>query len=426
MLELRVATRPRAAVERHGHHPVIPSVGGRRAEVIERRTHELGRVEYLEDVCRLLWPGGERAATRELIVLPRRSRPRMLVPSECRPAATALRHYGEPSSWTARWGSRGLALVARSGGSRVLFRDRLRVGAAASGGIESYLADRLGREVRIGLYLSAPRANRKPVLQVLSPAGELLGIAKIGAGDVAARLVEAEHRALQTVALHRPARVVAPTVVSFDRWQQLPVLLLGALPVNERRVALAPDRLRLAMADIAAIGPSGSQTLAGSGYVRALRETVSRAPRSDDRELLEHLLGALLERSGDRSLRFGSWHGDWTPWNMASTRSGLLLWDWERFAEGVPVGFDALHHRLQSAIAPGGDPPGQAALRLWDGAALALRRFVAGAEEARVTALLYMMELAARHLADGQAAAGARLGAVGAWLLPAIEQGVRG
>jgi hypothetical protein len=387
-------------------------------------TSELGRVQYLEDVCRLLWPGGDPDATRELIVLPRRSRPRMLVPSERRAAATALRSYGEPGSRAARWGSRGLALLARSGGSRVLFRDRVRVEAAADGGIERYLAERLGREVRIGLYLSAPRANRKPVLQLLSPAGELLGIAKIGAGDVAGRLVEAEHRALETVATHRPAGVLVPQVLAFGCWREMPVLLLGALPVQERRVALAPGALNRAMAEVASVGRLDWHDLAASPYADALTRRLGGVPDGDDRQLLEELIDRLLERYGARPLSFGSWHGDWTPWNMASTRRGLLVWDWERFGHGVPLGFDALHHRLQSAIVPGGEPPGDAALRLWRDAGSTLRPFTGGADEARATALLYMIELAGRMLADGQAAAGARLGAVGSWLLPAIEQGL--
>jgi uncharacterized membrane protein len=37
-----------------------------------------------------------------------------------------------------------------------------------------------------------------------------------------------------------------------------------------------------------------------------------------------------------------------------------------------------------------------------------------------VTALLYLVDLAARYLADRQAEAGARLGVLGSWLLPVL------
>lgn len=390
-----------------------------------RDTAEIGRSRYLDEVCGLLWPGGDSAVTRELIVLPRRSRPRLLVPSERRPAATALRSYGEPGSRAARWGSRGLALLTRYGGSRMLLRDRVVVEAAPGGGIEAYLAEQLGREVRIGLYLSAPRANRKPVLQLLSPGGELLGVAKLGAGAVPARLVVGEHRALQTVAAHRPEGVVAPEVFSFGHWHGMPVLLLGPLPVSERRVGLTPGQLNRAIARVAEIGGIDRGPLAAGGYSEQLARKLGQLPAGDERALLERSLADLLERYAAASLRLGSWHGDWTPWNMASTRHGLLLWDWERFAGGVPVGFDALHHRLQSAMVPGRDVPGEAARQLWRDAGVTLGPFVSGIDEARATALLYLIELAARQLGDGQAAAGARLGAVGEWLLPAIAEGVQ-
>jgi hypothetical protein len=40
--------------------------------------------------------------------------------------------------------------------------------------------------------------------------------------------------------------------------------------------------------------------------------------------------------------------------------------------------------------------------------------------QARVTGLLYLIDLAARYLADRQAHAGARLGVLGDWLLPVL------
>src|SRR5205085_2823446 len=42
------------------------------------------------------------------------------------------------------------------------------------------------------------------------------------------------------------------------------------------------------------------------------------------------------------------------------------------------------------------------------------------AEAARVTALLYLDDLATRYLTDKQAEAGARLGVLGSWLLPVL------
>ncbi len=51
-----------------------------------------------------------------------------------------------------------------------------------------------------------------------------------------------------------------------------------------------------------------------------------------------------------------------------------------------------------------------------------LERFELSTDQVRATAVSYLMELAARYLADRQAEAGARLGDVGTWLLPAVAR----
>src|SRR5205823_2021204 len=81
------------------------------------------------------------------------------------------------------------------------------------------------------------------------------------------------------------------------------------------------------------------------------------------------------------SLTFGAWHGDWSPWNMASTTGGLLVWDWERFGSGVPRGFDALHYWLQSEVGPQHRDPLAAATDCLEHAAALLAPF--GIDSAR-------------------------------------------
>jgi hypothetical protein len=53
-----------------------------------------------------------------------------------------------------------------------------------------------------------------------------------------------------------------------------------------------------------------------------------------------------------------------------------------------------------------------------------LAPFDLDADTARLTAALYLAELAVRLVADDQAGAGSRLGAVDQWLLPALNVGV--
>jgi len=111
---------------------------------------------------------------------------------------------------------------------------------------------------------------------------------------------------------------------------------------------------------------------------------------------------------------------------MASTRGALLVWDWERFSSGVPLGFDALHHWLRIEVWRKERHPATAARELVARAPRLLRPFGVDPHEARFTGLLYLAELAVRDLADRQEDAGARLGSPGSWLIPAITGDLAG
>jgi hypothetical protein len=311
-----------------------------------------------------------------------------------------------------------------TGAGQALLRDRLTLPAGADT-IDGYLSRQLGREVVLSMHLGAPRANRKPVLQLLTPGGATIAFAKVGTTALTSELVRAERTALDRVAAAGLSSVTAPAVRHLGDWQGLDVLILDALPVWRPRAELAAGRLDVAMAEVARLAGSISAGLADSGYAGRLAARLAAAPDSADRRDVERLLAELAGAEADRVLEFGAWHGDWTPWNMACTDAGLLLWDWERFASGVPVGFDALHFWLQSAVVTARADPAEAAARCIERAPELLRPLGMDTPAARLTARLYLCELSARYLADRQAEAGARLGAPGRWLIPALAKGER-
>jgi hypothetical protein len=419
----------------------------------------------LADVCAVLWPppataslsrgprplrGREpdrergRGRERDFVVLPSARRPRLLVPSGRRVSAAAVRRYGEPGSVPAWAASRALALALAAGGASVGLGGRLRVTAApgtaepgtaepgtaepgtaepGTGTIEAYLRSVLGYQVLISTHLGAARANRKPVLQLLTPRGETVGFAKISVNPLTRELIRAERAALDTLAAGSLQALSVPRVLHHGRWQGREVLIMTALPVWRRRKALRPGQLTAAMSELAAVGGRSRGPLAGCDYLDRLRSRLADAPPGPDRATLGDALDALTAAGPE--LSFGAWHGDWTGWNMASTAGGLLVWDWERFAPGVPVGFDPLHYRLQSDVVRGRRPPAEAAGACVQDAAACLAPFGVPAGEARLVAVLYLAELSARYLADRQAEAGARLGRPGTWLIPAIEEAVK-
>ena len=92
------------------------------------------------------------------------------------------------------------------------------------------------------------------------------------------------------------------------------------------------------------------------------------------------------------------------------------MWDWERFATGVPLGFDATHLFLQRALRR--MRPAVAARACLAQATSILAPYGLSTAEARRTVLHYLIALADRHAADGHEP----LGPPARWLTPLIDQ----
>ncbi|GAA1783113.1 hypothetical protein [Actinomadura chokoriensis] len=389
------------------------------------------RLAALSETARLLWPEPARVTfgSGDRLLAPGARRPRILLPADRAAAVAALRAYGRVESRAARLVTAGLIGSLRGGVARAVLRQGVRVevpdGAET---VETYLSEALGRPVCAALYARpAGRANDKPVLQALSPGsgGPPVAFVKVGVNELTGRLVRAEAAALARLPRVAGAVVRAPEVLHAGTWRGLHILALTPLPTWEPERPVTPDLLAAALREIAEAAGTERLRLADSPYWTALRDRAEALP-GEAADRLRAALAAIGERQGDAELVFGSWHGDFTPWNTGGADGRLLVWDWERFATGVPVGFDALHHRLQRAVSDPAADPARAAADCVHGAAGTLAPFAAAPERAALVARLYLAELAARYLADRQAEAGARLGDVGAWLLPALTEGLHG
>ena len=395
------------------------------------------RGEYLWDVLRTLWPEPARiarcgrrsppgAGRTEFLVVPGEARAALLLPRRPRRAAAgALRHYKASAAARRRLLFHGLALAARVGLAEVL-PERISIEAGqrtADSDIAGYLAAVLHQETVLSLRIGPPRANRKPVLELLTPGGRLLGFAKVGLTDLTRDLVRAEAAALALLGTAPLARLDVPRLIHHGQWRGHEVLVQGGLSGS------GPARnwaeLSGAMAELAGVRDIIRLPVTQSPYWHGLRPRLAECAQRDLAGSVLQALSWMEPAAASTSLAFGSWHGDWTPWNMTMSRGRVMVWDWERFQTGVPVGYDAIHYRLQDAVSRGGVAPQNAAEATVAGAAQALAPFGIEAAAARFAATLYLAENAIRYLRDGQAEAGARLGDVGNWLLPVLLRHAR-
>jgi len=415
-----------------------------------------GELEWLAEV---LWgptPGVELvvglvpSGFRRLdgwVVLPDLRHPRVLVPLASRRAAAAsVRQYSDGMTQRARLAKAAVGAGLRSGALQWLLRrrrlvvhagmlDPLHGGPPAGGGGETllgdYLAAALGRrDLAAAIVLGPVRPNRKPVVQLLAPDGSPVGYMKVGWNDLTRRLVRNEARALRRLAERPPRTFTVPSLLHEGAWQGLDVTISSALPHRlwrrGRRYATPP----LAVSrEIAALGGVQTASLGGSPWWTGLRRRLAPVEAAATGPAAAALAGTLerLEDQADTPLAFASWHGDWGPWNLRATADRLLVWDWERSGDGVPLGFDLLHFGYQTALQGRRQPP-------VDAAATSLRRTTPlladlgqRAEVGELLLTLYLLERVCRAAEAEASAVTGRPDTVGARLLDLLgrrlEQG---
>jgi hypothetical protein len=398
------------------------------------------RADYLREIAALLWPSpatvaigtrtrrADPAGQETYLIVPDAGQPRLIVPRNGRAASAAVAGFNPDRSRRAAALSGLLRASLRTGVAGRVLRDRLIV-SSVEDSLRSHLAQVLGEDVTLSILIGPPRANAKPIAQLLSPDGEVLGYAKVGATELSRRLVRAETAALSRLAVARTQAVTIPAIRHAGRWNDLEILVLSPLHAAGKRArGNAARLLQDATAEVAAIAGTHRAPLTGSAYWLRLQSRLKAlGPRGTAFVELAERIGT---RAGSANLLFGSWHGDWTRSNVTIRGTTVLAWDWERFETGVPVGFDALHYRLHHQINAEHRPAEAAArdclARAGQQAVLAAAPAPAGGSPpaAVLVCALYLLELAARYLEDRQDLAGARLGRPEAWMLPALTHAV--
>lgn len=372
-----------------------------------------------------LWPGRSYENTPHGKVVaryravPDAAAPRVLLPTDRRAARSVLRNFRAPRGRASRFRQAAIrGLVALSGGWPVM-RQVVSVVERQEPReplIEQELTRLLGTSVVLGIHLGPPRANQKPVLQILDERSYPLAVAKLGINELTDQLVSREAATLTMLGKRELGRVRVPDVVHAGQWRGAALLLLSHLPLA-RTGPVSADSLRAAMVDVARVnGVVRSRIAEGPAFARMC----SQACELDDRALrggIDECLRSLSE--SDYAIDHGTWHGDWTDWNCAALGSEVLVWDWERCQDGVPLGWDALHYALRRDLQ--NQPPAMSVARsLVARAPDLLKAFRVPPEHASLIARTYLLHIALRYLSDDQHVVGGRVGRVERWILPVV------
>ena len=423
-----------------------PAAGGRRPPGAEPR----GGARELEWLADVLWGPTPRVEVVVGVpsslgwgVLPDLRHPRVLVPlSSRRAAAEAVRQYSDGMTQRARLAKAAVGLGLRSGALQWWLRRRGllfgAIGPAEGTLLGDHVATALGRsDLAAAIVLGPVRPNRKPVVQLIGRGGQPVGYMKVGWNDLTRRLVRAEADMLRRLAEASPRSFTAPGLLHQGQWHGLEITISSALPHRlwrrGRRYAMPPPAVSR---EVAALGGVEVMPLGESPWWAGLRRRLAPIRQAMDvgpagtqtggraATALDATMEALDGQAATR-LAFATWHGDWGPWNLRSTPDRLLVWDWERSGDGVPLGFDLLHFGYQTALQGLGQPPAAAAATGRDRAAPRLAELgqQAGVEELLLT--LYLLERLCRAAEAEVSAVTGRPDTVGAALLEVLGRRLR-
>ncbi|MFN8017249.1 MAG: hypothetical protein U0P45_03905 [Acidimicrobiales bacterium] len=272
-----------------------------------------------------------------------RSGPRFLVPLD-HPAAApeaCLAYLGLRDLRTrATRGAVGLALKARL--PQAVVRQEL-VADGGPGSLLAFLEDLLAEEgeppgLAVAVGLGHLDDVWKPTLQVFRPDGRPAAFAKVGLGPAAASLVATEAATLEQWGRHHDPRLVVPELLASTTWNGIPLVVVGPLPTDARRLPAAPTAWAVRELD----GPVARAAVGDAPWWTG-RRSATIEPR------VAGLLDRIEERHGATGAAWARWHGDWVPWNLARCHRGLVAWDWEYSEPGAPVGLDEVHGAYQQA-----------------------------------------------------------------------------
>ncbi len=289
------------------------------------------------------------------LAFPLRGRPRLLSPVKGPTATAAFDQFNDSMTQAARlrkWAV-GLSLGVGAG---ALFRGQRAavVGRPADPRLDllgSVLPEALGEPV-VAAVMPGPglRPNAKPVIQLMRPDGRVLAYAKLGWNGLTRALILNEERALISWAERPPITFEVPRSLGLVPWNGLSILLVSPVPHHVLRRG-SKDALPQTEV-VREVSEHGGVSEESFGSARFPQRLIEEAGRVEDDRVRSVSLAAVdrvLDRMGGHMVRCGTGHGDWGPWNMSRTRDALHVWDWERTADGVPVGFDVLHFCFQTS-----------------------------------------------------------------------------
>jgi thymidylate kinase len=338
-----------------------------------------------------------------------------LLPLDSRPAAISGLHLYNAQSVKAKVGKRMLCTALKRNVSwpllpkiRIFNRQDVTQGESRVS-LLAYLKEVFGdQDLTFAISLGTPGPHRKPVIQVLTRAGEALAYVKVGSSPTTNALVRNEAEIFQRFLGRCFSSFTTPKVLHADWWQDHFLCVQSALKGHAGNAPRSLTSQYLGVSqEISSVQIKRSPLEQSVFWSAFLRRTES-VRNGYHRRILEQGLSRLEESLGDEPLPFHFCHGDFAPWNARLVDGRLFIFDWEYADVETPAGWDLFHFSVQTMQLLERRPPAEIHNAISnDGAEH--RKIKAHLESLDVSAdrlqslfLLYLLDRLAFHAAEGE------------------------
>ena len=208
------------------------------------------------------------------------------------------------------------------------------------------LREALGRaDLCFAVSLGTPGPHRKPVIQVITPEGEVLAYAKVGWDEATRELVKHETQVLQRLEGQDLPFQIPAVLYSNDAGKRS--ICLQSPPPREAHPA--PQELgERYVAVLTALAQQGVERkrLEETAFWQRIVARVEKLRSTYWRQVLTNAMETAQKQWQGKEVPVHLAHGDFAPWNALGNDRGLYLYDWE-YAQEAPAGYDLFHFLVQ-------------------------------------------------------------------------------
>jgi len=215
-----------------------------------------------------------------------------------------------------------------------------------------YIKEILGRQdITFGISLGTPGPYRKPVIQVITSDGKILGYVKVGWNEATNKLVRHEVQVLETLAQLSPLSFLIPRVLYNGYWEGRFLCIQSAPEGTQQESSTKLSAIHFDVLKELAAFKVNQIPLQKSNFWITLRQRIEHVPNAYYRGVLKQGIMALESRlERDAFLPFHFRHGDFAPWNTKWVDGRLFIFDWEYASDEAPPAWDLFHFLVQSML----------------------------------------------------------------------------